>query len=214
MDRNSQPVLLDVDKPAEKILFGTHRQILSIALSPDERWLAAGIWNGGVLVWDTKSPGKPVRQLAASMAAVAFSPDGKWLVTGAMADYRFWKVGSWQAGPVFPREHEMEGPGPLAFSKDGRILAIAYSGQNVRLIDPDSGKELATLSAPDPRIIWDLAFSQDGSLLAAATTNHVIQLWDLRKIRRHLATMGLDWDSPLYPPLSRKDKGSQLIFDP
>jgi serine/threonine protein kinase/WD40 repeat protein/Tfp pilus assembly protein PilF len=198
VDRNSQPVLLDVDKPEERILFGAHRQILSIALSPDERWLATGIWNGEVLVWDTKSPGGPVRQLAANRAAVAFSPDGKWLVTGAMADYRFWKVDSWQAGPVFPREHAMEGPGPLAFSKDGRILAIAYSGQNVRLIDPDSGKELATLSAPDPRIIWDLAFSQDGSLLAAATTNHVIQLWDLRKIRRHLATMGLAWDLPSY----------------
>jgi Tfp pilus assembly protein PilF len=105
----------------------------------------------------------------------------------------------------------MEGPGPLAFSKDGRMLAIAHSGQNVRLIDPDSAKEIATLSAPDPQIIMDLCFNEDGSLLAAATGHQQIQLWDLREIRRQLATMGLDWDLPPYPPSSTDERGTKPL---
>jgi tetratricopeptide (TPR) repeat protein len=56
-----------------------------------------------------------------------------------------------------------------------------------------------------------LCFNQDGSLLAAATAHHLIQLWDLRKIRRQLATMGLDWDLPPYPPPSGNDKGTEPI---
>jgi serine/threonine protein kinase/WD40 repeat protein/Flp pilus assembly protein TadD len=208
VDRNSTPILLNADNPSERVLFRPDGGTLSIALSPDERWLVTGNWSGPALVWDTKNPTEPIRQLPANRAFVAFSPDGKWVVTGGPDDYRFWKTGSWQAGPVFPREHHSEGPGPLVFAKVGRMLAIAYSDQNVRLIQPDSGKELATLSAPDPQIIWDLAFSQDGSLLAVATVNQVIQLWDLRRVRRQLATIGLDWDSPTYPTPS--ETGEQI----
>jgi serine/threonine protein kinase/WD40 repeat protein/Flp pilus assembly protein TadD len=204
VDRDWRIVLMNVDKPAEKVLFRPYQGMMSIAISPDERWIATGVWTGPTLIWDTKSPNEPVRQLPANRAFVAFSPNGKWLVTGDWGDFRFWKVGSWQAGPVIHREHMTEGLGPLAFSKDGRILAVAHSAQNVRLIDIDSGKEIATLSAPDPQVIWDLSFNQDGSLLAAATANHVIQLWDLREIRRQLATMGLDWDLLSYPPPSNK----------
>jgi len=202
---------MNVDKPGEKVLFRPHPGIMTIALSPDERWLATGVWTGPTLIWDTKSPNEPVRQLPAIRAFVGFSPDGKWLVTGGPDAFRFWKVGSWQAGPVFHREHLSQGLGALAFSKDGRILAVAHSAQNVKLIDTDSLKEIAMLSAPDPQLIWDLSFSQDGSLLAAATANHVIQLWDLREIRRRLATMGLDWDLPSYPPPTWNNKGTEPI---
>jgi tetratricopeptide (TPR) repeat protein len=71
--------------------------------------------------------------------------------------------------------------------------------------------EITTLSAPDPQVITDLCFNQDGSLLAAATGHHLVQLWDLRKIRRQLATMDLDWNLPPYPPPSSNDKGKEPI---
>ena len=40
----------------------------------------------------------------------------------------------------------------------------------------------------------------DGSRLAVACGTHVIQLWDLRRIRNQLSTMGLDWSTRPYPP--------------
>ena len=40
----------------------------------------------------------------------------------------------------------------------------------------------------------------DGSRLAVACGTHVIQLWDLRRIRNQLSTIGLDWNRTAYPP--------------
>jgi tetratricopeptide (TPR) repeat protein len=44
-------------------------------------------------------------------------------------------------------------------------------------------------------------FSPDGSqLVTDATRDGAFQVWDLRKIRRQLKEIGLDWDRPSYPP--------------
>ena len=74
-------------------------------------------------------------------------------------------------------------------------------GGRVRLVDPDSGREVATLDAGtgSSASFFCLAFSPDGTQLAAGR-DHIIHLWDLRRIREQLAALGLDWDAPPYPP--------------
>ena len=62
------------------------------------------------------------------------------------------------------------------------------------LINPSTGRELATLAAPQPQTINWLCFSPDGSRLAVACRNQTIQLWDLRRIRQQLAAMKVDWE--------------------
>jgi WD40 repeat protein len=88
----------------------------------------------------------------------------------------------------------------MAFSRDGRLLAIDDAGR-VRLVDPDSGREVATLDAGTGSLanFFCMAFSPDGTHLAAGR-DHMIHLWDLRRIRAQLAGLGLDWDAPPYPP--------------
>jgi hypothetical protein len=56
----------------------------------------------------------------------------------------------------------------MAFSHDGSILVLVWSRQLVRLVDPTSGQELATLTAPDPQPISRICFSPDDSQLAVA----------------------------------------------
>ncbi len=61
--------------------------------------------------------------------------------------------------------------------------------------------EIATLEPPESYTSGDLAFSADGSLLAQMTNRAgVVHLWDLRRIREQLVTMGLDWGLPAYQP--------------
>ena len=109
---------------------------------------------------------------------------------------RLWHVGSWQPGPTI---QVSAGFLAMAFSRDGRLLAIDDGGR-VRLVDPDSGREVATLDAGtgSSTDFFCMAFSPDGTKLAAGR-DHIIHLWDLRRIREQLATMGLDWDAPPIP---------------
>jgi hypothetical protein len=123
---------------------------------------------------------------------VAFSPEGRWLVVGGVGDYRFYRVGSWQAGPVLPRDAGELMPGPLAFARDGDVLAIARTLTDVQLVDPATGRALATLQAPEAKRIAWLCFSPDGDRLAVATDGDHVRLWDLGLIRRQLAALGLD----------------------
>jgi len=64
----------------------------------------------------------------------------------------------------------------------------------VRLIETATGRELATLTAPELHDIHWLCFRPDGEQLAVGCANGILQLWDLRRIRERLAEMGLDWE--------------------
>jgi dipeptidyl aminopeptidase/acylaminoacyl peptidase len=70
----------------------------------------------------------------------------------------------------------------LKFSPDGSLLAVG-GYREVRLIDPSSGKELATLSG-HADYVRSIAFSPDGKMLAAGggppQRSGEIKIWDLQ----------------------------------
>src|SRR5262249_17535444 len=128
----------------------------------------------------------------------SFSQDNRWLVTGGATECRFWEVGSWKRGAVIARDYTRTfgGPGgPFALSKDGRVLALSRSQNQVQLFDMVKEPHLATLIAPDAQSLSRLRFNPDNAELAASTLDHMIRLWDLRAIRRQLREMNLDWES-------------------
>jgi WD40 repeat protein len=75
--------------------------------------------------------------------------------------------------------------GSIAFSPDGRSLAVPGQHRGVTMRDVDTGRKLITLKVPEAPIST-LAFSPDGTRLAAATlgpgTPHAIRsvpIWDV-----------------------------------
>jgi WD40 repeat protein len=107
-------------------------------------------------------------------------------------NYRSWQVGSWQPGSLWlPRPHASI-PGPLAFSPDGKVLALAPSPREMRLVDAATGEEVATLPMPGSLLPNWLCFSADGHRLAISAENNAVQVWDLQSLRRELAKMQLD----------------------
>jgi hypothetical protein len=53
---------------------------------------------------------------------------------------------------------------------------------------------------PEPSQVWHAAFTPDGTRVIHSTVNeHLVCVWDLRALRRHLADLDLDWDTPPYP---------------
>jgi WD40 repeat protein len=176
-------------------------------ISPDGRWVATGTWQGtGVRVWNART-GRQVTELPVTGSAhPVFSPDGRWLATATGGETQLWRVGDWKSELVL-RQTEPEGvPSTLAFSPDGSILASPYSRSVVRLVEVDTGREIARLRAPNAHRAYPLCFSPDGRLLVTKGGPELIHVWDLPLIRRQLAAMGLEWRQPsaaMKPTLSR-----------
>jgi WD40 repeat protein len=207
----------DLAQPADSIVNFDHLNAQSVALSPNGRWLAAGTQHGfGVKVWDTRS-----RELAATepllpderWTSVTFSPDGRWLVTGAATEYTLWDVGSWT--PVREIRKEQSGIllGRAAFAPDAGILAVEVSTGILQLLDPESGRRLARLEAPDSSHILWLSFSPDGTKLVVYMEAGRIAVWDLPKIRRRLKDVHLDWSGDETATGNEPDAESESTTD-
>ncbi len=185
--------VLNLENPSSVVEFSRGNSQSHAVLSPDYRWTVATTHNGmGASVWS--SDGRLHRILLTNENSIAaFSPDGRTLVTTSSRDYILWNSGSWEVRRRVALELGSAVAGPVAFTPDGRLLAVAANRRDVRLLDPTTGEELATLTAPDPVNLSRLAFSADGSRLAATVVGRSLQVWDLRALRRELAGLGLDW---------------------
>jgi hypothetical protein len=104
---------------------------------------------------------------------------------------------SWEPAAALPLNRVSSSPAGLAVAPDG-LLAVAYTMNDVRLLDPQTLAEVATLADPEPGLVAGFWFSPNGSMLAV-TQGGGIHLWDLRVLRAELAQLGLDWDRAPYP---------------
>jgi tetratricopeptide (TPR) repeat protein len=188
-----------------------------VASSPDGRWVATGSApGGGFLVWDTLRKAAARRWDTGGDVYVAFSPDGRWLVSGTGgsaytgAECCFWEVGTWERGPSIPLERTTSAA-QLAFSDDGRMLAVLRTMTEILLLDPRDLRELARLQSREPMILCAIRFSPDGGLLVAGTAAGYFHVWDLRRIRARLAEMHLDWDLDLFGPPPSESAAEQTL---
>jgi len=109
-----------------------------------------------------------------SLVAIAFTPDGQNLLIGKIAEVSVGPGRQWEekyqailwniSGRRELWSIKYDDSSREAFSRDGRLLAIA-SGDTLRLIDVASGRQAATVKYEEP--ITALAFSPDSRYLIA-----------------------------------------------
>lgn len=171
-----------------------------LGFSPDGRTLVVeaesnGGWPG-LDFWDVAT-GRFVRRLssepfAGSLHSLAFAPDGA--MVGAVSAWRtfstliMWdlRTGRQLDSPLtYPRESDA--PSEIAFSPDGRILALAWFvdyGQVIRFWDVRRQVTVLTLRGDGGTFasgVSALTFSPDGTLLAAVTGSDIM-LWDVHEV--------------------------------
>jgi WD40 repeat protein len=170
-------------------------------MSSDGRLLATGSWHGrDVKIWNAQT-GELETTLPTGNARVQFGPAGNKLAVDQGGCFTVWRVSDWK--PLLPRTAKSSAtvPGPIAFSPDGRMLAILDSPRIVRLLDAETFEELASLQLAGNAFIHSLLFDpQSSRLFAGTTTPGTVHIWKLNRIRERLRGMQLDWTDGPIPP--------------
>jgi len=181
------------------------------AFSTDGRYLVTGRGNGKVQVWDARD-GRRIGELGADIEpirgahmgpirGVVFSPDGRYLASASAEG----KVNLWDATRLGETEKtELQKPlrtfpvhSPclcvnVAFSPDGKRLAIGDTESRIVIWEVETGQELRTLRGHSGDV-YTVAFSPDqsGRWVASAGEDSTVKVWDsytgklIRSFRGH-----------------------------
>jgi WD40 repeat protein/serine/threonine protein kinase len=195
-------------------LVGHNRVVNGIAFSPDSQRLISTSFGPpktveqpiftaskpkAVKMWDVAS-GRDMSstlgnlQLTSTLCA-GFSPDGKTLATQTYdSTFKLWDVATWRE--LISLKEYGSYYGAVAFSPDGRMLAVPYNSDlAVTLWDTSAlrdgrGDSPAATLAGHTEKINAVAFSPDGATLASGSNDTTIRLWNLATKRETACLTG------------------------
>lgn len=176
---------------------------VSLAASPDGKWLAAGSHRySGVQVWDLNTQENyeivPNPLDTTPSYTVGFTRDSRWLVVTVAEDsieggHAIYEVGTWKRHDFRPTQAS---PGlPVFFQKTSRLAAMTGPNE-VRISDVASGDVVTTLGVTAARFNAPIAMLDNDTKLAmvsASTTNDIL-IWDFADVKKSLQQLGLKWD--------------------
>lgn len=196
-DATPESALLPAEGPdlVAKELFslkGHTNPVMSVAFSPNGKKLATGD-SEGVRVWDVGT-GKEVLTLKTRHGErVTYSPVGDLLATAGRdelatkgdertlkAEIRIRSGATGEAVKILPGHNDKNSTHILAlsFSPSGKKLATASQDGTVKVWDPATGAELASLRHTFASA-FGVAFSPDSNRLASSGDDGVVRVWDL-----------------------------------
>jgi WD40 repeat protein len=174
-----------------------------VALSANAARLATSGWHSSsVKLWEAQS-GRLITEVDVGLTArVFFTPDARELIVARNREFTFYDADLLKAVRQMPRETGLY-PGYVAFTADGKLMAVEMAPGLIHLKEVNSGRIVAKLEDPDRNVSTWMSFTPDATqLVVAARYAGAIHRWDLRAIRARLKMMKLDWDWPEFaaPP--------------
>ncbi|MCI0457434.1 MAG: sigma-70 family RNA polymerase sigma factor [Gemmataceae bacterium] len=158
-----------------------------IVFSPDGKTLATGSADQTVRLWDARS-GKQTRLLTGhrqKVVALAFAPDGKLLATAADdATVRLWNPATGEEVRTLDASRGFRNPAAptgviafVAFSADGKTVALGRSDRTVRFWDAATGSEQQRFEGLVGEAT-NVALSPDSRYVALGNVIGRLHLWD------------------------------------
>jgi WD40 repeat protein len=153
----------------------------ALAFTPDGRTLA-GACTGierDVCLWDVQTR-KLTGRLKGSqyVSLMTFSADGTMLATGNVSAGDVQILGVKAEKVVATLKAKGPGVRALAFSGDGKSLAVGYGDGTIRVWDVKTERETARLPG-HPKLVSALAFEPGDRTLLSAGVDKTVRRWDL-----------------------------------
>ncbi|MDQ2714325.1 MAG: protein kinase [Chloroflexota bacterium] len=175
---------------------GQNAAILAVAWRPDGNLLASGGEDQTVQVWNTAGMEQDhFLSMGASVSAISWNPPGSGLLVGTLGDGTYDLLLNGKVTKSVSRFSIHA----VAFSPDGRSLAIALDNGSVSVINlqvPHSTRVYHRHVGAALTVAW----SPDGSMLASGGADNVARVWetDTGHVVHHLphdgAVNGLAWE--------------------
>ena len=111
------------------------------AVSGDGRHVAIANWfAGGVAIWDAASGRHLIDLPVGKLGDLVFSPDGT-LLASTPDGVRLWRTSDWQLASELRASGSTPNGLGIAFSRDGRALAVGQPNGILRLVDTQTGAD-------------------------------------------------------------------------
>jgi WD40 repeat protein len=150
--------------------------ITGASYSPDGRRIITSSDDDTVMLWDSET-GERINYLVGHddrVNSVAFSADGQFIVTAS----RDHTARVWQSPESVPPRVYSGVMAVVAYSPDGRLLAIVDEQSIVHVLDAETGQELSLV---DEHVVnaGTLSFSPDGLSLAIGSFDSAAYIWNI-----------------------------------
>lgn len=167
-----------------RVLSGHSDVVYGLCYSPDGTRLATGSWDGTVRIWNTATGRELLtfRGHEERVSRVAFSPDGREVASLSAGKTLVWDAATGKQVRMLGTFGDPNRYG-LAYSPDGRLIAVTNHQPNVTLYDAATGEELLIFRGHQS-VIKNVAFSPDSRLVASGAGDLVrsepgeVKVWE------------------------------------
>ena len=167
-------------------VYSLYSRNISVAFSPDGRYIAAGDDEGYVALWEVSSGTNLWRKsLGGEVASVAFSPDGRYLAAdGSDSNGPYVVLLGASSGTEIQRtgvdatSSDADRVNSVAFSPDGNYVAIGVDLRWASLWELSSSRR-SGWGYTEASEVYAVAFSPDGRYLATGDDNGYAVLWEV-----------------------------------
>ena len=155
----------------------TGGSLVSLAISPDGKTVAAGDNHGTIHLWDARTGALHKNREFAGTGqpadSVAFDPTGQLLAATDTGGVRLWRWGTTEPPTRLDHPHATS----VTSDPSGKHLVSADGDGTVKMWTRD-GKIVREVHAHG-HLSSSPAFSEDGGLLAVGTTEGLVEVWDV-----------------------------------
>jgi serine/threonine protein kinase len=145
---------------------------LTVAFSPNGRWIASGSHEGPVTVWEVKT-GKQMAtmQTEGGVSSAGFSPAGNLIVTGGDST-RVWDTVTGKEVALLQHNGYVFN---ATFSPCGNLVVTAGKDHTVRIWEAATGRAVSRMDCDDT--VVRAVFSPDGKWIGSGSNDHQVRVW-------------------------------------